>query len=61
MKDTRNYGKKFSHEEVRYEHPARGPDHCAGCEHFIMPNHCTGVADPISPEDWCVRYDRKEI
>lgn len=62
-KDTRNYGKKYSHEEVRYEHPSRhGKDECKDCEHYIRgsPPHCTGVVDPISPGDWCIRFDREE-
>ena len=58
MVDTRNYGKKEGHEAVDFEHPARGPNHCSECEHYVG-RHCTKVVDPISPEDWCRLFEAK--
>lgn len=55
----RDYGKKLSHDEVGYEHPARGPHHCSQCEHYQRPNRgwrCEIVQDPIRPEDWCEKF-----
>lgn len=56
--DTRNYGKKESHDAVAFEHPAKGPHHCSECEHYVG-RHCTKVVDPISPGDWCRLFEAK--
>ena len=53
--------KKFTHAEVAYEHPAKGPEHCGECLHFIgakMPRWQI-VKSPIPAEDWCQRYRAK--
>jgi len=49
---------KYSHEEVGYEHPAKGPHHCSECKHYETGGgwHCEIVKDPIHPEDWCKKF-----
>ena len=47
---------KLSHEEVNYEHPAKGQDHCSICKHYEG-DGCDTVQDPIRGEDWCNRFD----
>jgi hypothetical protein len=49
---------KLPHDEVDYEHPAQGPDHCRDCAHY-RGQACAIVEDPIEPEDWCNRYTAK--
>jgi hypothetical protein len=56
--DTRNYGKKESHDAVAFEHPAKGPHQCSACEHYVG-RHCTKVVDPISPDDWCRLFETR--
>lgn len=52
---------KLGHEEVDYEHPAKGKNHCGQCEHFIPANHCKIVEDPIRPEDWCKEFEMAKL
>jgi hypothetical protein len=53
-------GLKLSHDEVRYVNPSKKEEHCAICKHFIKANppRCEGVASPIDPKAWCVRYTK---
>ena len=58
--DTRNYGKKEGHEDVAFEHPAKGAHQCIECEHYRMfygKPRCSKVVDPISPDDWCRLFE----
>ena len=55
---------KYTHAEVRFEHPARGENTCDECEHFIRGSlggwhigGCEIVKDPIEPEDWCNKFN----
>lgn len=51
---------KLPKENVQFEHPAKGPDHCANCEHFLSStNRCRIVSGEVRPEDWCKRYEAK--
>lgn len=49
----------FIKEEVKYESPAKGADHCHGCEHFDKPAACKLVSGEISPEGWCEEFERE--
>jgi hypothetical protein len=51
---------KFSHAEVNYENVSTHAGDCDDCKHFIAgnPPACEGVKKPISPEGWCIRFDR---
>lgn len=57
---TRQSGHKLSKVSVRFEHPAKGPDHCSGCKHFLGRGVCEIVAGLIAPEDWCDKFRRKQ-
>jgi hypothetical protein len=55
---------KYTHAEVRFEHPARGKNACDECAHFIRGSlggwhvgGCEIVKDPIEPEDWCNNFN----
>jgi hypothetical protein len=54
-------GMKANHRTVQYEHPSKRDDHCSDCENYIKPfgrdPRCRTVASPISPADWCIRFD----
>ena len=52
---------KLSHAAVKYESPSRHANQsCASCIHFIAANppRCEAVQSPISPEDWCKRFEQ---
>ena len=53
--------KKFTKDEVEYESPAKGKQHCADCKHFqvLAPKHCEIVQGIIQPSDWCKKYEGK--
>lgn len=53
--------RKYRKDEVRFEHPAKGKQHCGICEHFEVdaPRHCEIVAGIIESVDWCDRFERK--
>jgi hypothetical protein len=42
-------------EEVKFEHPAKGKDHCKSCK-FFRKDHCAIVKGDIKPEDWCEEF-----
>jgi hypothetical protein len=55
---------KYTHAEVRFEHPARGKNTCDECAHFIRGSlggwhlgGCELVKDPIEPQDWCNKFN----
>ena len=55
---------KYTHAEVRFEHPARGNNTFDECAHFIRGSlggwhvgGCEIVKDPIEPEDWCNKFN----
>lgn len=46
----------YAKSEVGFEHPAKGPQHCAECKHFRAPSGCEIVSGLIRPEDWCKKF-----
>ena len=57
---TENVHERFTKEDVGYEHPAKGKDHCSNCINFNGPNSCEIVVGLIQPEDWCQKYEDKK-
>lgn len=48
---------KFSKARVDFEHPAKGPNHCADCKYFCGDkNACRIVKGDVHPEDWCKKF-----
>lgn len=52
-----------THEEVEYEHPAQGKDHCWECRFWEGPTSgmlfgCQKVEPPVRPKDWCELFRR---
>lgn len=47
----------FAKNEVGYEHPAKGSDHCGICAHFRAPHKCVEVVGYIRREDWCQKFE----
>lgn len=56
---------KLTHEAVAFEHPAQGMSHCRECAHYVdgyppgIDTHCRIVVDPIEPDDWCKRFEKR--
>jgi SPP1 gp7 family putative phage head morphogenesis protein len=48
---------KFTHAEVEFEHPAKGPHHCSECQHYGGVDDCELVKSPIAPDDWCNKFE----
>jgi len=52
---------KFEKPEVGFEHPAKGPDHCSACKHFLSEqNACAIVKGEVLASDWCEKFSQKE-
>ena len=51
---------KKAKEEVNFESPAKGPDHCGQCTHYRpLSRRCNIVAGAIGPGDWCKLFKEK--
>jgi hypothetical protein len=51
---------RYRKNEVEFEHPAKGADHCEMCKHFKMPAACEIVMGEVYPGDWCNKFDPKQ-
>jgi hypothetical protein len=52
---------KLSKSAVDFEHPAKGPNHCSQCRHFLPDQlACRIVAGHITGRDWCKRFLDKD-
>jgi hypothetical protein len=59
MKSEIDDSHKFTHAEVKYEHPANGMDQCKNCVHYLGVNDCELVKPPIRAEDWCQKFKKR--
>jgi hypothetical protein len=50
---------KYTKEEVKFEHPAKGPNHCKDCVHWNAPNRCKIVEGKVMGVDWCDKFEKK--
>jgi len=55
-----NTDAKSSKEEAEYQGHPNGAARCADCSMFVRPSGCTAVEGRISPNGWCIYYERKE-
>lgn len=51
--------KKFTKEQVGFEHPAKGPDHCGQCQHFLG-GRCAIVYSTVMAGDWCRKWKAED-
>ena len=42
--------------EAEYQDGPKGLERCGLCKHFISPNACEIVADPVRSDGWCRYY-----
>lgn len=47
---------KYTKSEVKFEHPAKGPNHCKDCAHWEAPNRCKLVEGRTLGVDWCEKF-----
>lgn len=47
----------FSKSEVGFEHPAKGPNHCGDCQHYLG-GRCAIVSGSVEAGDWCRKFVR---
>lgn len=58
-KDCGHMRGKYQKREVGYERPAKGPNHCSECKHFLARQEaCEIVEGRILPGDWCKKFER---
>lgn len=51
---------KFSKDQVDFEHPAKGPNHCGECKYFLG-GRCAIVSGIVMAEDWCKKFDKENM
>lgn len=50
----------FSKEQVGFESPAKGPDHCGACKYFLG-GRCQIVSGAIQAGDWCEKFSKESM
>ena len=46
--------------KAKYQDGPRGSQHCALCSMYRAGGRCTLVEGKISPQGWCIHYERKK-
>ncbi len=49
---------KASQKVVKYQETAKGNQMCSNCKLFVAPNACQTVDGRISPDGWCMVYQK---
>ena len=53
------YAQKAGKEEMKYQDTPKDGLKCSDCVYFKQPNTCGVVEGTISPNGWCVMYNKK--
>ena len=49
---------KASQKVVKYQETPKGNQMCSNCKLFVAPNSCQTVDGTISPNGWCIVYQK---
>lgn len=49
---------KISQSVVKYQDSPRGEQTCGNCKLFVAPNACQTVDGTVSPNGWCMIYQK---
>lgn len=49
---------KASQKVVKYQETPKGNQMCSNCKLFVAPNACQTVDGTISPNGWCIVYQK---
>ncbi len=49
---------KASQKVVKYQETPKGDQMCSNCKLFVAPNGCQTVDGAISPNGWCIVYQK---
>ena len=49
---------KASQKVVKYQETPKGNQMCSNCKLFVTPNACQTVDGAISPNGWCIVYQK---
>jgi hypothetical protein len=49
---------KISQSVVKYQNSPKGEQMCSNCKLFVAPNTCQTVDGTISPNAWCMIYQK---
>jgi High potential iron-sulfur protein len=52
------YAAKISQSVVKYQDSPKGEQTCSNCKLFTAPNACQTVDGSISPNGWCMIYQK---
>jgi hypothetical protein len=53
------YAQKAAKAEMKYQDSPKDGQKCVDCVYFKQPNTCGVVEGTISPNGWCVMYNKK--
>jgi len=53
------HAQKAGKEEMKYQDTPKDGQKCSDCVYFKQPNTCGVVEGTISPNGWCVMYNKK--
>jgi hypothetical protein len=53
------HAQKASKADMKYQDTPKDGQKCADCVYFKAPNTCATVDGTISPNGWCVMYNKK--
>jgi hypothetical protein len=53
------FAQKAAKAEMKYQDSPKDGQKCVDCVYFKQPNTCGVVEGTISPEGWCVMYNKK--
>ena len=54
------YAQKASKEAMKYQDMPKDGQKCSDCVYFVAPDGCGVVDGKISPNGWCVLYNKKK-
>lgn len=49
---------KIAPKVVKYQDTPKGDQMCSNCKLFVAPNSCQNVDGTISPNGWCILYQK---
>jgi hypothetical protein len=53
------FAQKAAKDAVKYQDSPKDGQKCSGCVYFQAPSSCGVVEGSISPNAWCVMYNKK--
>lgn len=58
--ESEEHEEMHTKEEAKYQDQPKNGNKCSQCEMWVAPNKCEGVSGKISPNGWCVYFEKEE-